>query len=94
MLYTFSIKNVWRKETKQNKQNELVHQRSQKQFHSIHTHAHTMSEILLLSKLMSSLVSARTFWLSSWTEIKAHSLIKTAFLLPMQGHTQLHSQDI
>lgn len=31
----------------------------------IHTHTHTMSEILLFSRLMSSLVSARTFWLSS-----------------------------
>lgn len=40
----------------------------QTSLHSIHTHtnARTMSEILLLSRLMSSLVSARTFWVSSW----------------------------
>lgn len=36
------------------------------------THPPTMSEILLFSRLMSSLVSARTFWLSSWRQIPSH----------------------
>lgn len=41
-----------------------------------------MSEILLFSRLMSSLLSARTFWLSSWTKIPTHISIKRIFKLP------------